>query len=103
MALLRARPYVTGCNRRVTNAGYLLWHLLRDPTNAMHNIQGTRLEAMLALLSPAVRHGTGPLARLMRDGALYCVFQPLADLREGSIYAHEALIRGPQDTPVSHP
>ena len=58
---------------------------------------------MVAQLSPAARHGTGPLAGLMRDGALHCVFQPLADLREGSIYAHEALIRGPQGTPLHTP
>ncbi|WP_082606959.1 phosphodiesterase [Acidovorax sp. Root275] len=58
---------------------------------------------MMALLSPAARHGTGPLAQLMRAGGLHCVFQPLADLREGSVYAHEALIRGPQDTPLHTP
>ena len=57
----------------------------------------------MALLSPAARQGTGPLARLMREGGLYCVFQPLADLREGSVYAHEALIRGPQGTPLHTP
>ena len=49
------------------------------------------------------RRGTGPLARLMREGGLYCVFQPLADLREGQVYAHEALIRGPQNTPLHTP
>ena len=57
----------------------------------------------MALLSPAARHGTGPLARLMRGGSLYCVFQPLADLREGQVYAHEALIRGPQNTHLHTP
>ncbi|WP_233589771.1 phosphodiesterase [Acidovorax sp. FJL06] len=69
----------------------------------MQNTQWSRLEAMMALLSPAARHGTGPLARLMREGRLHCVFQPLADLREGCIYAHEALIRGPEDTPLHTP
>ena len=59
--------------------------------------------AAIDLLSPAARHGTGPLARLMREGGLYCVFQPLADLREGGIYAHEALIRGPVDSPLHRP
>ena len=49
------------------------------------------------------RQGTGPLARLMREGGLYCVFQPLADLREGQVYTHEALIRGPQNTPLHTP
>ncbi len=57
----------------------------------------------MALISPAARQGTGPLARLMREGGLYCVFQPLADLREGQVYAHEALIRGPQNTPLHTP
>ncbi|RLJ39362.1 diguanylate cyclase/phosphodiesterase [Acidovorax sp. 106] len=58
---------------------------------------------MVAQLSPAARYGTGALASLMREGALHCVFQPLADLREGSIYAHEALIRGPQGTALHTP
>ena len=62
-----------------------------------------RLEAMTALLSPATLQGTGPLATLMRQGGLHCVFQPLADLREGSVYAHEALIRGPQGSPLHTP
>ena len=53
---------------------------------------------MLTLLSPALRYGTGVLARLVRAGALHCVFQPLGDLRAGGVYAHEALIRGPRDT-----
>lgn len=64
----------------------------------MQNLSPGRLDATMALLSSAARHGTGPLARLMQQGALHCVFQPLADLREGQVYAHEALIRGPQDT-----
>src|SRR5256885_4955581 len=48
------------------------------------------LPAAAAVLSAAVRSGAGPVAQLMRAGGLYCVFQPLADLRSGSIYAHEA-------------
>lgn len=61
------------------------------------------LAAVVAALSPDLRHGDGPLARLVREGGLYCVFQPLGDLREGTIYAHEALIRGPQDTALHTP
>ena len=41
-----------------------------------------------------VRQGRGPLADLMRRNALYSVFQPIVDLRNGSVFAHEALIRG---------
>lgn len=62
-----------------------------------------RLDRMLALLSPAARLGSGPLARLMRSGGLHCVFQPLGDLREGSIFAHEALIRGPEGSALHTP
>lgn len=44
--------------------------------------------------------GTGPLSRLMRDRALRCVFQPIVAMADGSIYAHEALIRGPSAMPL---
>lgn len=59
--------------------------------------------AALDFLSPAARQGCGPLAQLMRRGLLHCVFQPLADLREGTIYAHEALIRGPEGSTLHRP
>ena len=45
----------------------------------------------------------GPLERLMRDDALHVVFQPIASLRDGTIHAHEALIRGPQAMPLHSP
>lgn len=45
----------------------------------------------------------GPVACLIRDRGLYPVFQPIADLKDGSIHAHEALIRGPQGTPLHSP
>lgn len=44
---------------------------------------------------PEVVNSDGPLARLMRQDALHAVFQPIADLKDGSIHGHEALIRGP--------
>ena len=69
----------------------------------MHTAPGSRMNAVTALLSPAARVGAGPIAQLMRSGGLYCVFQPLANLRDGSVYAHEALIRGPIDTPLHTP
>lgn len=58
---------------------------------------------VLAALSPTVATGTGPLAQLLREGALHCVFQPLGDLRAGAVFAHEALIRGPAGSPWHRP
>ena len=69
----------------------------------MHHLPGSQLGTVMALMSPAAREGEGPLARLLRAGGLHCVFQPLADLREGSIYAHEALIRGPEGSSMHTP
>ncbi len=69
----------------------------------MELIARERHDAAPDFLSPAARHGCGPLAQLMREGGLHCVFQPLADLREGTIYAHEALIRGPAGSPLHRP
>jgi diguanylate cyclase (GGDEF)-like protein len=42
--------------------------------------------------------GQGPLEDLLDRGRLYSVFQPIVNLEDASIYAHEALIRGPQGT-----
>ena len=61
------------------------------------------LPEWLRRLAPGLAQANSALARLMRGGGLHCVFQPLADLREGHIYAHEALIRGPQGTPLHAP
>lgn len=69
----------------------------------MHEAKRFPVQALLRTLSPAARQGTGPLARLLRAGGLHCVFQPLADLREGNIYSHEALIRGPAGTVLQAP
>lgn len=90
------------CHGTVTPPAYIAacdvdwWHVMDDSKRE-------RLDAVLAALSPAVRHGTGPLAQLMREGRLHCLFQPLADLREGAIFAHEALIRGPEGSPWHTP
>lgn len=45
---------------------------------------------------PALNGRDGSLARLMRADALYPMFQPIVDLKDASVHAHEALIRGPQ-------
>ena len=47
--------------------------------------------------------GSGPLSRLLKDGSLWPVFQPIVGMHDGSIYAHEALIRGPQGMPLHTP
>lgn len=56
-----------------------------------------------ALSSGAVRKGRGNLANLLRRRLLHPVFQPIASLEDGSIYAHEALIRGPEGTALHTP
>lgn len=50
---------------------------------------------LVSMSTNSVRRGRGPLAALMRGRALYAVFQPIVSLRDGAIYSHEALIRGP--------
>ena len=49
-------------------------------------------------LSPEALEGAGPLAGLLRSSGLHPVFQPIAGLKDGIVFAHEALIRGPDDT-----
>jgi len=45
----------------------------------------------------------GGLARVLQDRQLHAVFQPIVDLRDGGVHAHEALIRGPVGTPLHSP
>jgi len=53
-----------------------------------------------SLLDIDAGDGSGPLSRLMRDRSLRSVFQPIVAMADGSIYAHEALIRGPSAMPL---
>ena len=55
------------------------------------------------LLGYGTGDGSGPLSRLLRDNVLSPVFQPIVSMVDASIYAHEALIRGPQGTPLHMP
>ena len=57
----------------------------------------------LSRLSRKVLEGAGPLAELLRSNSLYPVYQPIAGLKDGAIFAHEALIRGPHDTVLRFP
>ena len=43
------------------------------------------------------------LQSLLQEKKLHPVFQPIVNLDVGGIYAHEALIRGPQNTPLHNP
>ena len=69
----------------------------------MPNALTEQRSRLLAALSPAVRHGSGPLAQIIREGRLHCVFQPLGDLQSGHVFAHEALIRGPIGSSLHRP
>jgi diguanylate cyclase (GGDEF)-like protein len=53
-----------------------------------------------AELWAALNGRDGPLVRLMRQDVLYPVFQPIVDLKDATVHAHEALIRGPHDGPL---
>jgi EAL domain-containing protein (putative c-di-GMP-specific phosphodiesterase class I)/GGDEF domain-containing protein len=45
----------------------------------------------------------GALDALFATGALHALLQPIVDLRRGTVWAHEALIRGPAGTPLHSP
>jgi diguanylate cyclase (GGDEF)-like protein len=45
----------------------------------------------------------GPLQQVLHNASLYPVFQPIVNLADASIHAHEALIRGPAGTPLHTP
>ncbi|MCS4510601.1 EAL domain-containing protein [Xylophilus ampelinus] len=67
------------------------------------------LTALPAAARPAAftfaqrRRDLRTLARLMRYRQLNVLFQPLVDLHEGTIFGHEALVRGPVNTPLHTP
>lgn len=46
---------------------------------------------------------SSPLSQTIEGRRLYPVFQPIVGLDAVSIFAHEALIRGPQGTPLHTP
>lgn len=66
-----------------------------------HPAQAPADPPALVRLAAHVRSPQSELARLMRSAALHCVFQPIASVEDGAIHAHEALIRGPQGTPLA--
>lgn len=68
----------------------------------LHEMPTLRLrEAVKAKTSPSRLPGRNPqtagtVADLIRYGGLTVVFQPIADLATAGVYAHEALVRGPE-------
>ncbi|MBB1076599.1 phosphodiesterase [Rhodoferax sp. 4810] len=73
------------------------------PGGELPDDEPTEPQIPIHLGSAAVRRGRGPLASLLRHKNLYPVFQPIAALGDGAIYAHEALIRGPEQTSFHTP
>jgi diguanylate cyclase (GGDEF)-like protein len=73
-------------------------------TSANHNAASISFFSRLgtSIESPLIG-GSGPLEMVLRTGALYSVFQPIVNLVDASVYAHEALIRGPQGTSLHSP
>lgn len=61
-----------------------------------------RAEAGRALAQPPIQ-GQGPLERVLVEEGLYTVYQPIINLSDASIHAHEALIRGPRGTALHTP
>lgn len=64
------------------------------------------MKASTAAASPLGGYGKLALRsvrELIAHGALQAHFQPIADLRDGSVFAHEALIRGPAGSPLTMP
>jgi EAL domain-containing protein (putative c-di-GMP-specific phosphodiesterase class I)/GGDEF domain-containing protein len=54
-------------------------------------------------VSPQVAQDVDELDAIIRHCALTTVFQPIIDLTNSAILGHEALIRGPQDSPLHSP
>jgi EAL domain-containing protein (putative c-di-GMP-specific phosphodiesterase class I)/GGDEF domain-containing protein len=72
------------------------------------SVQGKKLADLLTVTSTAQvgtadRTSESGLQLLIDEGALFPVFQPIIDLRRGTVWGHEALIRGPMDTPLHAP
>jgi EAL domain-containing protein (putative c-di-GMP-specific phosphodiesterase class I)/GGDEF domain-containing protein len=47
--------------------------------------------------------GNAPVRALLETGGLRMVFQPIVALRDASVFAHEALVRGPRESPLEFP
>ncbi len=66
------------------------------PHDSPSRTKPTGPQSCVLPLSSRLLGSAGPLARVLLERGLSPVFQPLVDLKEQSVYAHEALIRGPE-------
>ena len=57
--------------------------------------------ARIAAIEPT--EGIGPLRQVLKDSSIYPVFQPIVNLGDSTIHAHEALIRGPGGSALHTP
>lgn len=64
-------------------------------------MQATARAAHIAAIETTA--DVGPLRQVLNDSALYPVFQPIVNLGDASIHAHEALIRGPGGSALHTP
>lgn len=65
----------------------------------MHRLDNPTQEPPAAPAAPL----DSPLRCVLRESSLYPVFQPIVNLADQSVYAHEALIRGPQGSALHTP
>jgi len=54
-------------------------------------------------LTTTARRADAPIDALLDGDGLHCVYQPFVDLDTGKLLAHEALLRGPANTPWASP
>jgi diguanylate cyclase (GGDEF)-like protein len=66
---------------------------------SLHAVESDQPSATLLTLTG----GQGPLAIILQNDQLQPVFQPIIHLGSASVYAHEALIRGPADNALHTP
>ena len=84
--------HFTVIHRRENRGPYVVWKLA---------MQSTQLRLVKGNMP--TNSGPRPLEAILQRNALYPVFQPIIKLDDGAVYAHEALIRGPQGSALHTP
>ncbi|HEX5803452.1 MAG TPA: GGDEF domain-containing protein [Azospira sp.] len=54
-------------------------------------------------MNPCIENEIDELERIVREGLLQAVFQPIVDFRSRALLGYETLIRGPQHSPLQRP